>query len=108
MKDKCFLDTNIIIYSFDSENESKQTIARNLIAQALGKQPACISFQVIQEFLNVALQKFKTPLSPSDAQKYVTITLEPLCEVFSSIPLYHKAIEIKDRWQFSFNDSLII
>ena len=69
MKDKCFLDTNIIIYSFDSENESKQTIARNLIAQALGKQPAGISFQVIQEFLNVALQKFKTPLSPSEAQK---------------------------------------
>ena len=108
MKDKYFLDTNIIIYSFDSENKAKQTIARNLIAQGLGNQSTCISYQVIQEFLNVALKKFKIPLSPSDAQKYITITLAPLCEVFSSIPLYHKAIDIQERWKFSFYDSLII
>ena len=108
MKDKYFLDTNIIIYSFASDNESKQAIARRLIAQALGYQSGCISYQVVQEFLNVALRKFNRPLSSSDAQKYITATLEPLCEIYSSIPLYHKAIEIKERWQFSFYDSLII
>lgn len=108
MKDKYFLDTNIIIYSFDSTNASKQATARNLISQAFAHQPACISYQVIQEFLNAALKKFKTPLSPSDAQKYITSTLEPLCEIFSSIALFQKSIEIQERWQFSFYDSLII
>ena len=108
MKGKYFLDTNIIVYSFDCENLSKQKVARDLISNALNKQSACISYQVIQEFLNVALNKFTNPLSNSDAQKYLTRTLEPLCEVFSSIPLYHKAIEIQERWKFSFYDSLII
>ena len=108
MKDKFFLDTNIIVYSFDSENESKQVIARNLIAQAFCHQHTSISYQVIQEFLNVALKKFKVPLTPSDAQIYISTTLEPLCEIFSSISLFYKSIEIQERWHFSFYDSLII
>ena len=44
----------------------------------------------------------------SDSQNYLTNVLEPLCEVFSSIGLYHQALEISSRWQFSFYDSLII
>ena len=99
MKDKYFLDTNIIIYSFDSSEKDKQLIAKDLILHALGNQSACISYQVIQEFLNVALNKFIRPLSASDAQQYIAITLEPLCEVFPSMSLYHKAIEIQERYR---------
>lgn len=108
MSDKYFIDTNIFIYSFDTENPQKNDIAKKLIANALENGTGIISYQVIQEFLNVATQKFKKPLTFKDAQRYLNVVLEPLCEVFSSTELFHKALEIMDRWRFPFYDSLII
>ena len=61
MKDKFFLDTNIIVYSFDSGDSAKRKVSGELIKRAhQGK--GCISFQVIQEFLNVATRKFEKPM----------------------------------------------
>jgi predicted nucleic acid-binding protein len=108
MSDKYFIDTNIFIYSFDTENPQKNDIAKKLIANALENGTGIISYQVIQEFLNVATQKFIKPLTFKDAQRYLNVVLEPLCEVFTSTELFHKALEIMDRWRFPFYDSLII
>ena len=108
MSDKCFLDTNIFIYSFDRDNPQKQEIAKKLISDTLQNGTGIISYQVIQEFLNVATRKFKTPFSIPDCQRYISVILEPMCEVFSSIELYHHALEIMETWRYSFYDSLII
>lgn len=108
MKDKYFLDTNILVYSFDKSNSLKQEIAKKLIGDALQNFKGCISFQVIQEFLNVATQKFSYPLTKQDCDKYLTGVLEPLCDVYANIDLYREALEIKEMWQYSFYDSLII
>lgn len=108
MNDKYFIDTNIIIYSFDQTQKRKKKISQKLIGDALENATGIISYQVIQEFLNVATGKFKAPLSYQDCQKYLNIVLEPLCEVFSSLELYHQTIDIMERWQYSFYDSLII
>lgn len=70
MNDKFFLDTNILVYSFDSASPLKRKAAKDLIKKAhAGK--GCISFQVIQEFLNVATRKFEVPLKTTDAQNYL-------------------------------------
>lgn len=108
MNDKFFIDTNILIYSFDKSDPRKQSIAKQIIRNALTNYTGCISYQVIQEFLNVATQKFETPLPKNDCCKYMTNVLEPLCEVFSSMELYKDALEIKEGWQYSFYDSLIL
>ncbi len=108
MNDKFFMDTNIFIYSFDKSEPDKKNVATKLINDALYQDAGCISFQVIQEFLNVATQKFEIPLSKNDCNKYLINVLEPLCEILSSIQLYHDALEIKERWRYSFYDSLII
>ena len=108
MKDRYFIDTNILVYSFDHENTYKKDIALNLVSNALTQSKGIISYQVIQEFMNVALKKFKVPFNTNDCQKYLTVVLEPLCEVYSSIDLYHRSLEITERWQLSFYDSLII
>ena len=63
MKDRFFLDTNIIVYSFDSNAVEKQKKARELIAESLSSGNGIISVQVVQEFLNVATKKFKTFLT---------------------------------------------
>jgi predicted nucleic acid-binding protein len=108
MKGNYFLDTNILVYTFDQFQPQKQIIARNLVGEALNKRSGCISYQVIQEFLNIASRKFATPLSVEDCQTYLINVLEPLCEVFSSTALFHRALEISSRWKFSFYDSLIV
>lgn len=108
MGDKYFLDTNILIYSFDARNPAKREAARKLIAEALEKGTGVISYQVIQEFLDAATRKFAAPLKVKDAKRYLDLVLEPLCEVFASTELYHKALEIADDWRFSFYDSLIV
>lgn len=107
MSDKYFLDTNIIVYSFDNNNPVKQGIAKKLISNALNHK-GCISYQVAQEFLNVATGKFKTQLSIPESKVFINAVLAPLCEVFPSIEFYNSALQIKERWQYSFYDSLII
>ncbi len=84
MKDKYFLDTNIFVYSFDTNSPKKQKVANSLIQNALKKQTSCTSSQVIQEFINVATQKFKPPLTHEDCRKYMDFVLTPLCEAFVS------------------------
>ena len=108
MKDKYFLDTNILIYSFDSSQLIKQQKAGQLIHLALVESKGCISYQVLQEFINVATRKFVVPLSASDCRRYLDLVIDPLCQVFANIDLYHHALDLMQRWHYSFYDSLII
>ena len=108
MKGNYFLDTNILVYTFDQSQPQKQSIAKDLVRDALNNRCGCISYQVVQEFLNIATRKFVRPLSVSDCQTYLSNILEPLCEVFSSTRLFQRALEISGRWKFSFYDSLIV
>ena len=108
MRDKYFLDTNIIIYSFDRSVEDKRKKAQELINTALSDNLGIISYQVIQEFINVATKKFLTPLSLNDCRLYLNRVLSPLCEIFPSINLYMAGIELMENTGFSFYDSIII
>ena len=108
MKDKYFLDTNVIVYSFDSNAPAKKEIARDLIQNALKEQVGCISSQVIQEFLNVSIKKFDPPLAHQDCLKYLNNVLAPLCEIYTSADLFRKTIDTSERWKYSFYDSMII
>ncbi len=108
MNGKYFLDTNIFVYSFDPESPYKQKIADSLIQDAIVSSRGCISFQVIQEFLNVATGKFSVPLKSNECMSLLIKVFEPLCEVYPSVDLYSEAIEISYGWRYSFYDSLII
>jgi predicted nucleic acid-binding protein len=105
MDGKFFLDTNIIVYSFD--HSKKKEVALDLIKRAHTRN-GCISYQVIQEFIHVALKKFERPVLHPDLQLYMHKILFPICEVFPSEKLYTEAIDISERWKYSFYDSLII
>ena len=107
-KVRAFFDTNIFVYSFDDRVPDKRVKARSLIAAALRDGTGVISFQVIQEFVNVATRKFAQPLSSSDCVLYLERVLAPLCEVHSSIDLYRDALDVQGRWRYGFFDSLII
>lgn len=108
MSGRYFLDTNILVYTFDSANPSKQARARDLVSQALRDSRGVISYQVIQEFLNVATRKFAEPLSPEDCARYLDTVMLPLCHVYPSGELFRQALEIHATWKFSYFDSLIV
>lgn len=108
MPGKYFLDTNILVYTFDNAAPAKKKKASALMSTALAKNNGVISYQVVQEFLNVATQKFSTPFSYHEAALYLDQVLMPLCELHSSIELYQTALDIKKQFRYSFYDALII
>ncbi len=107
MTGRFFLDTNVFVYSFDDSAPSKRNRARQLITTALEGQGA-ISYQVVQEFLNVAQRRFARPMTSEQAHEYLDAVLAPLCVVQSNLDLYRDALAVKLRWGFAFYDSLIV
>jgi predicted nucleic acid-binding protein len=103
-----FLDSNIFIYLFDATAQDKQTTAQNIIFNALKDQSACISFQVIQETLNVLTRKLAIPVKLNDALAFLQQVLEPLCKITPSTALYVKALSLQNLHRFSFYDSVIV
>jgi predicted nucleic acid-binding protein len=66
-----------------------------------------VSYQVVQEFFNVALWRFAKPMSGSDEQ-YLSTTFRALLSVHSSPALFGEALRIGARFWLSWYDSLIV
>lgn len=102
MSDRVFLDTNILIY-FYSEDELEK---RKKVKQLLKANKVVISTQIMNEFSNVMLRKYK-----KDSQ-----TLEEIIEAFKrqfavinlTTDLTLKALKIHRRYRYSFWDSLVL
>ncbi len=108
MNGKYFLDTNIFVYCFDDRNADKKVRSLSLIGEALQSGKGIISWQVVQEFLNVSTKKFVSPLKAVDAKLYLQKVLFPMCVVFPNLSIFQNTIEIQDKTGYSFYDSLII
>ncbi len=108
MSDRYFLDTNVFVYSFDRDDPEKRERATSIIAESMESRRGVISYQVIQEFLNVALRKFRVPLKISDCREYLRGTLLPLCRIHPDPALFSKALDVREVTEFSFYDSLIV
>ena len=108
MSDRFFLDTNIFIYSFDQGAPRKSRKAAQLIRKALTTQKGVISYQVVQEFFNVALKRFSTPMQTADAEQYLGTVFRPLLSLHSSQALYVEALHLQSKSLLSWYDSLIV
>ena len=103
MKDKIFLDTNIIIYCYSNSEIEKQTICRELFEN---HEELNISKQVINEITNILFKKFK--LSSSEIKN----TIEQISNIVFTCDFNFdtqiKAIELKDKYNLQYYDALII
>jgi predicted nucleic acid-binding protein len=88
MSGRFFLDTNIFIYTFDSKAPAKAKKAVQLIRRAADTGEGIISYQVVQEFFNVALRRFPQPMNAAEAEQYLITVLRPLLAVHSSPAIY--------------------
>ena len=110
MKDEgmVFLDTNIFVYAFLASEPRKRAKAVELIETCLGSGRGCISYQVVQEFANVARKKFATKLSSDDCKAFIDAAMQPLNKVASSTTLIHTALDLQDELKYSFYDCVMI
>ena len=108
MKDRFFLDTNIFVYSFDRKFPAKAGRAVDLITQAVTTRKGIVSYQVVQEFLNVALKRFERPMKTVEAEQYLTTVCRPLLSVHASQSLFIEALRLGPKYHLSWYDSLIV
>ena len=108
MNGRFFLDTNVLVYSFDRSAPAKIRRATHLIRQAVITRKGIVSYQVAQEFFNVALRRFAKPMTVAEAEQYLATVFRPLMAVHSSQALYGEALQLSDRYRLSWYDSLIV
>jgi predicted nucleic acid-binding protein len=104
---KIFLDTNVLVYQFDRSAPSKLQRAEQIIGQSILEETAVISSQVVQEFMNVALKKFNTPLPAEDLESVMAV-LRPLCAHVPSFDFYERTLKLYKSNSISFYDASII
>ena len=108
MSAECFIDTNLFIYQLEAIDERKSATADRIIRRGIETHNACISFQVVQECLNITLRKAEIPLSTAQTRNYLENVLAPLLRVPASISLYNRALDVQARYRYGFYDSLIV
>ncbi len=101
MKPKCFVDTNLLIYSVSSD-ENKRKIAQNIIAT----DDIVISSQILGEFSFVSIRK--KLLEHNEVEKIVQ-RFQNEFEVFPIMSAdVNKALTIMNRYGYSYWDSLVL
>ena len=100
MNDKVFLDTNILLYLLSDDKHKKD------MAKQLFKNDHNISIQVLNEFSNVSLKRFKL-----STQKTKSI-IENISENSNIFPYSANtivsALNLKERYKYQFYDCLIL
>ena len=100
MKDRTFVDTNILVYALLDDSHKQQT-ALNLL------QSGCvISTQVLNEFTNVARKKAKLEWQEIHELSNAIQTLAEIIAV--DLATHNRALTIAASYGYSFYDSLII
>ncbi len=103
-----FLDTNIFVYGLLAAEPLKRQRALQLVESALGSHQGCVSYQVIQEFANVALKKFAQRFQADECKQFIGAALQPLNRVASSAELLDAALDLQAEIRYGLYDCLII
>ena len=106
MSAEVFIDTNILIYLFDETAAAKRQRAESLVRQSLERGTGCISYQVVQETMNVVVRKLGA--TPEEARQLLDDVLIPLWQVNPTPSLYRRGLLIQTRYGLSFYDALIV
>jgi predicted nucleic acid-binding protein len=108
MSGRFFLDTNVFVYTFDSEARAKSRKAAHLIQRAADSGEGIVSYQVVQEFFNVAFRRFSPAMTVAEAEQYLITVFRPLLAIHSSPAIYLSALRIQSQYKFAWYDSLIV
>jgi len=107
MSDKCFVDTNILVYAHDRSAGLKHERARELVKELWSTGDGVISTQVLQELCINLRRKAGKPLPADDVRLLLRDYLA--WEVVTNTPdSVLRALDIGLRFKISFWDALIV
>ena len=107
MKDRIFVDTNILIYAHDMDAGAKHDVAISIIEKIWEEKTGIISTQVIQEFYVNITRKIPNPITPVLARGIILNYFSWHLEAIEPNTIL-LASEIEERHVLSFWDSLIV
>jgi len=102
MKDKVFIDTNILVY-FATDKTEKRDIIVSKLEEC---QYSFISIQVLNEFNNTCFKKLL--LKPNEIEFAVKEYTTMFNIAILNIETIIGALEVKQKYGFSYYDSLIL
>jgi predicted nucleic acid-binding protein len=107
MPDKCFVDTNILIYAHDRSAGLKYERARDLVERLWISGQGVLSTQVLQELCINLRRKIARPLPVEEVRRIIQDYLS--WEVVVNTPgSVLQALEIEIRYKTSFWDALVL
>lgn len=107
MSDKCFVDTNILVYAHDSSTGIKHQRARKLLEDLWDSGQGVLSTQVLQELCINLRRKAGNPLPVEEVRLILRDYMA--WEVVTNTPeSVLQALDIEMRYKTSFWDALIL
>lgn len=107
MTDNSFIDTNILVYSYDTQDAVKQEKAQAILAGGVTNETCFLSVQVLGEFFNVVTKQIQDPMSSEEAKKIVDILcFMPVLDI--DLAMVKRAIDTHIVYHISYWDALII
>jgi predicted nucleic acid-binding protein len=107
MSDKCFVDTNVLVYAHDRTAGVKHQQAQRLLEQLWESGLGILSTQVLQELCINLRRKVSRPLPVEEVRQIIRdySTWEVVTNTSESVL---QALEIEARYKTSFWDALIL
>jgi predicted nucleic acid-binding protein len=107
MTDRVFVDTNVLVYSRDASEPTKQKLAIAWMARLWREETGRVSFQVLNEFYVTVTKKLQPGMDLNSAREDVRFLL-----AWHPIPIDARVVEgawrIQDRYHLSWWDALIV
>lgn len=112
MSDKAFVDTNILVYSYEkiSSDQEKCKICLDIVLRCFrGEMQLSVSNQILAEFFHVSTRKSEHPLTGEEAKSLIGFLLLSTCwtKVNYDIHTLFNAVEIATRYSLKIWDALI-
>ncbi len=101
-----FLDTNVLVYAYDSTNPAKRRVARQLLEEALTGRHV-ISTHVLAEFAAAMLHR----VTPRAEPKLLTEALDvlaPIRVIVADGEVVRRAVAARVAYGLHFYDSMIV
>ena len=106
-KGKFFVDTNLLVYAYDSSAGKKWRTSLEVLSLLWSHRTGVLSTQVIQELFVSLTQKVKNPILPETAKEIISDLLRwPL--VVNDGGNILRAVDLQIKYHLSFWDSLIL
>jgi predicted nucleic acid-binding protein len=107
MSDRCFVDTNILMYAHDSASGEKHEKAKALVETLWETRSGVVSTQVLQELAVNLRKKAKKPLDAKATRDVVSDYLAWQVVVNKGESIL-EALDLEARYKVSFWDALVI